>query len=139
MSVSESALSDVFAGLQALSKSAFPKQCASCGKQYASLEQLVTETRAQQGSGLKESRADLSATVEIECQCSCGAVLREAFNDRRNYDGVGGQRRGLFDRLLGLLTEGGMPVKMAKKELLKVMKGQPSELLDREQLARFFS
>lgn len=139
MPTSAITLSEVFDGLQALSDSAFPKQCASCGKQYAGLEQLVAETRPQQGSGLKESYVDLSATVEIECQCSCGAVLTETLNDRRSYDGVGSQRRGLFDRLLSLLTEGGMPVKMAKTELLKVMKGQPSELLNRDQLARFFS
>ena len=139
MPTSAATLSEVFDGLQALSHSAFPKQCDSCGKQYASLEQLISETQPPQGSGLKECAGDSAATVEIECQCSCGSLLTETLADRRSSEGVGSQRRGLFDRLLSLLTEGGMPEKMAKKELLKVMKGQSSELLNRDQLARFFS
>ncbi|MEH6470577.1 MAG: hypothetical protein V7752_04940 [Halopseudomonas sp.] len=133
------ALTEVFDGLQALSDSAFPKQCTSCGNKYATLEQLISETTPQQGSGLKEMAGGLSPTVEVERLCGCGSTLTESFNDRRSSGGVGSQRRGLFDRLLSLLTEGGMPQKMAKKELLKVMKGQPSNLLDKEQLARFFS
>lgn len=132
-------VTEVFDGLQALSGSAFPKRCESCSKEYASLEQLAAETTAQQGSGLKETVGDSTPRVEMECQCSCGSLLTEAFNDRRASEGIDSQRRSLFERLLSLLTEGGMPVKMAKKELIKVMKGQTSELLDREQLTRFFS
>mgnify|MGYP003624571415 CR=1 FL=1 len=139
MQTSAATLSEVFDGLQALSQAAFPKQCGSCGKEYVTLEQLVEGTTPQQGSGLKETLAGSSPTVEMECECSCGCLLTERFSDRRSCEAVGSQRRNLFDRLLSLLTEGGMPVKMAKKELLKVMKGQSSELLDREQLARFFS
>ncbi|MEH6823149.1 MAG: hypothetical protein V7629_04460 [Motiliproteus sp.] len=132
-------LTEVFDGLQALSDSAFPKQCESCSKEYVNLEQLVAETTPPQGGGLKEAVDYLKPRVEMECLCSCGSLLTEAFNDRRASEGVGSQRRSLFERLLRLLSEGGMPVKMAKKELIKVMKGQSSELLDREQLARFFS
>ncbi len=132
-----SALTEVFSDLQALSNSAFPKQCDSCQKQYVSLEQLISET-SQQGSGLKQV-GGFSPQVEVERICSCGNVLKEVFNDRRSTGEVGGQRRVLFDRLFGLLTDGGMPEIMAKKELLKVMKGQPSELLNKDQLAQFFS
>lgn len=131
-------LSEVFEGLTALSNSAFPKQCESCGKTFSNLDQLITETTTREGSGLKEI-GSFSPQVEVERVCSCGQVLTETFGDRRSSGDVGAQRRALFDRLLSLLTEGGMPTLMAKKELVKVMKGQPSELLNREQLARFFS
>ncbi|WP_133297384.1 MULTISPECIES: oxidoreductase [Motiliproteus] len=132
-------LSEVFEGLTALSNGAFPKQCGSCGKSYADLEQLVAETStSEDGSGLKQV-GSFSPQVEVERICSCGQLLTETFGDRRSSGEVGAQRRALFDRLLSLLIEGGMPTTMAKKELIKVMKGQPSELLNRDQLARFFS
>lgn len=137
MQTSPSTLSDVFTDLQSLSNSAFPKHCDRCDKQYDSLEQLISET-TQHGSGLKEVIGE-AREVKVERICCCSAVLIEKFNDRRSYGSTGDQRRMLFDRLFGLLTEGGMPERMAKKELLKVMKGQPSNLLDREQLAKFFT
>ncbi|MEH6650956.1 MAG: hypothetical protein V7707_13090 [Motiliproteus sp.] len=137
MQTSSSTLSDVFSDLQSLSNSAFPKHCDSCNKQYDTLEQLIAET-TQQGSGLKEVAGE-TPQVEVERVCSCNAFLVETFNDRRSSGATGDQRRMLFDRLFGLLTEGGMPERMAKKELLKVMKGQPSNLLDRDQLAKFFA
>ena len=139
MTQSETTLSEIYEGLQALSAAAFPKQCQDCGKQYGSLEELIAQTSADTGSGLKASTSLLNPGVEIERSCSCGALLSESFNDRRAGGQIGAQRRTLFDRLLSLLIEGGLPQKMAKKELLKVMKGQPSDLLDKEQLARFFA
>lgn len=138
MQTPQNSLNEVFEGLQALSASAFPKQCPGCAKEYQNLEQLIAGTEPQQGSGLKQS-SGLAAQVELERLCGCGALLSESVNDRRSNDAIGNQRRMLFDRLMSLLTEGGMPEKMAKKELLKVMKGQPSELLNRDQLARFFT
>ena len=138
MESSAATLTELFDGLKALSDSAFPKTCDSCGKSYTSLEQLISETATSEGSGLKQV-GSFSPQVEVERVCSCGHILTETFSDRRASGEVGNQRRALFDRLLGLLTEGGMPTKMAKKELVKVMKGQPSELLNREQLARFFT
>lgn len=134
---SSATLTELFSELKALSNSAFPAQCDRCHKSYDTLEQLVAET-TQQGSGLKQV-GELSPQVEMERLCSCGNRLTEMFNDRRSTGETGSQRRRLFDRLYGLLTEGGMPEKMAKKELLKVMKGQPSNLLNKDQLAQFFS
>lgn len=138
MQTPASSLTEVFEGLQALSNTAFPKQCSNCSKEYLNLAQLIADTEPQQGSGLKQS-GSLQPQVELERLCQCGHLLSETVNDRRSGDAIGNQRRMLFERLMRLLTEGGMPEKMAKKELLKVMKGQPSELLNKEQLARFFT
>ncbi len=133
-----SALDQVFEQLQTLSSGAFPKRCDNCGKDYSGLGQLVAETQTQQGSGLKQVVDGLGPQVEIERICGCGSLLTEVFNDRRCRGEISSQRRILFDRLFCLLTEGGMPNNMAKKELLKVMKGQPSDLLNKEQLIKFF-
>jgi hypothetical protein len=134
-------LTALYKGLKLLMEGAFPKRCNSCGKDYATLDEFIDQTRpAADNSGLKQSLGvEDQLQVELFRNCTCGSTLMEEFGDRRSIDELGQKRRQLFDHLLNLLLEGGMPPGMAKGELLKVMKGRPSELLNQEQLQRFFS
>lgn len=139
MSTSPTQLETLFAGLKTLAEGAFPFTCRQCGAVYPDLQALIAKTApAMAGSGLREV-PETTPQVEMQRLCGCGADLNARFDDRRDRDELGLKRRQLFDRLLGLLTEGGMPRATAKRELLKVMRGETSELLGNAQLTRFFS
>ena len=138
MQNSESRMNELFDGLKLLADSAFPKQCPGCSKVYAGLEQLLQETQpVDSPTGLKQP-SDV-ALVALIRRCGCGAVIEEFCDDRRSQDALSIKRRELFERLLGLLLDSGMPETTAKQELLKVMKGENSELLTKEEIFRFFS
>lgn len=126
-------IDDLFEGLKALSASAFPKQCTVCGRTYATVEQFVQETESiQKKSGLKRSADDDDHTiVELFRNCPCGSTLMDAFSDRRDTSEAGLRRRGLFGKLMELLTQKGVEAGRARTELLKFIKGQPSALLEK--------
>jgi len=137
MQTSESRMNELFDGLKLLADTAFPKQCAGCGKVFPDLQQLLEQTApVDSGSGLRE---DPAAQLTLARRCGCGSVIEEYCDDRRAQDALGLKRREIFDRLLSLLTDGGMARPTAKEELLKVMRGGSSELLSKEQLFKFFS
>ncbi|WP_210395414.1 hypothetical protein [Motiliproteus sediminis] len=136
MQDSQSRMNELFDGLKLLGDTAFPKQCPGCAKVFADLAQLVRETDAvNSATGL--SQTDDSLTLAR--RCGCGSTLVEDCDERRATDALGLKRRQIFDRLLTLLTESGMPHAIAKDELLRVMRGGKSELLSNDQLARFFA
>lgn len=140
MATSPAQLEAIFAGLKTLAEGVFPTTCPQCGAVYEDLKTLIAETApAMAGSGLREVPEPSAPGVEMLRLCRCGAHLNARFDDRRGRDELGLKRRQLFDHLLGLLAEGGMPRATAKRELLKVMRGETSELLGNEQLIRFFS
>lgn len=123
---------DFFNGLRALVESAFPKRCASCGREFLSAEQFVRETQSiRQGlSGLKQSSDDEYKTiVEMYRNCSCGSTLMDFFSDRRDLSAAGQQRREKFGQLLEYLINQGWSCHSARKELFKVLHGEKSELL----------
>ena len=138
MPETENKINEVFEGLKVLVEHGFPKECASCGAVYESIEQFVELTQPlDSSSGLKEQEDD--DNVEMVRRCNCGQTLTAVCHDRRSASPMAVKRRDLFEHLLEILTEGGMPNKMAKSEILKVMRGEPSQLLTREQLQKFFS
>jgi hypothetical protein len=53
----------------------------------------------------------------------------DCFNDRRELSDGGARRRQRFTELLAYLSTQGIEHAIAQRELLKVMGGQPSELL----------
>lgn len=123
-----------FEGLNSLAQSAFPKKCKTCGRLFETAEQFLEETEDIRASvtGLKQSRDDEGAIiVEAFRNCPCGSTLMDFFNDRRDQSRAGDARRKKFNDLLEFLLENGLEREMARNELLKVMRGEKSEILAR--------
>lgn len=121
-----------YAGLRQLAESAFPKRCRNCGRTYRDAKEFVasTEPTAPDRSGLKQSLDDDNRViVELFRNCVCGSTLMDCFNDRRDLSSSGTLRRQHFQKLLDQLAEHGVERQLARAELLKVMRGQASELL----------
>lgn len=138
MQASEAQMGELFEGLKLLADTAFPKQCGDCGRVYDDLQALLSQTQAvDTNTGLRA--AESGSNVTLSRRCGCGAIIEEYCDDRRAQDALGLKRREIFDRLLQLLTDGGMDYEIAKAELLKVMRGGSSDLLSKDQLTRFFS
>ncbi len=121
----------IFAGLRALVESAFPKECKTCGRLYASADDFFRETDSVNGrSGLKASEnEDGSPLVELFRNCVCGSTLMDAFHDRRDRGERGLARREKFGAVLDQLVETGMVRERARLELLRVLRGESSEIL----------
>lgn len=123
-----------YAGLRELAESAFPKQCRNCGRVYQTAAEFVAATQplAPDKSGLKQSLDDDGrAIVELFRNCVCGSTLMDCFNDRRDLSDTGLKRRKRFGELLAFLEQQGVAHATGRAELLKVVRGQSSELLKR--------
>jgi len=124
---------EFFKGLRALAKSAFPKKCANCGREFGTAKQYLSETfHISEGqTGLKESQNDDGSTiVEAFRNCPCGSTLLDFFNDRRDTSGDSTIQRQYFGELIEYLVRQGMERNVARSELIKVMRGEKSELLN---------
>ncbi len=124
--------SELFNGLKALSDASFPKKCAFCGEEYATVEEYVQKTEDVSGkSGLKKGYDDDDKPiVELFRNCICGSTLMDCFNDRRDISEDGLKRRELFGKLMQMLTDKGVDRAVARSELLKVIQGKPSPVLE---------
>lgn len=122
----------LFADLKALSDSAFPKQCSTCGRVYHSPEDFFNHSRAPTfGSGLKGSRDEHNESiVELFRNCECGSTLMDFFMDRRDRSARGQKRRAVFGRLLDTLEKKGLSRRIGRQELTGVMNGNPSKRLE---------
>lgn len=122
---------ELYKGLQALSDLSFPKICNTCGKRYETVEEFLSQTETiRQSSGLKEDLDDDDhVIVGLFRNCTCGSTLMDEFNDRRNLSKFGIERRKKFGELTNKLSSKGIPFETARLELLKVMRGEGSELL----------
>jgi hypothetical protein len=121
-----------FKDLRALAESAFPKRCANCGRVYDTAEDFLAQTQhiAPDRSGLKSSTDDEGASiVEVFRNCVCGSTLMDFFSDRRDLTAAGLARRQRFGELLDFLVAQGLEHAIARSELLKVLRGQTSEIL----------
>lgn len=124
---------ELFANLRALAESAFPKHCKNCGRTFETAQQFLLETSriTPQFSGLKQSRDDDGATVvEVFRNCVCGSTLMDCFSDRRDGSGANAGRREKFGRLISQLQSHGWSEEVARNELLKVVRGERSTLID---------
>jgi hypothetical protein len=123
-------------GLRELSKTAFPRKCATCGRVYASLEEFINETRQLEGrTGLVENvgcpEEGDQPIVELYRNCVCGSTLMEFFLDRRDSSESGQRRREIFGKLLNLLIEKGVSAEDARNELLLLFRNKKSQLLEK--------
>lgn len=121
----------LYAGLRELVEEAFPRRCASCGREYASLQAWLAETRAlPRGSGLKAGMDDGgAAVVDLFRNCVCGSTLMESFGDRRDTSPAGEARRRAFARLQEALMRHGLDAGEARRELIAARNGALSERL----------
>lgn len=125
----------LFADLQTLSDSAFPKQCSTCGRIYDSPEDFFRDSTAPVAptatSGLKESSDEKDEfIVELYRNCRCGSTLMDVFMDRRDQSERGLKRRALFGKLLDSLERKGMNRAEVRNELIGMMRGRPSARLE---------
>ncbi|MGD9367971.1 MAG: hypothetical protein PVH87_19885 [Desulfobacteraceae bacterium] len=125
--------SELFKGLKALSDASFPKRCAFCGREYATVEAYIQQTEDVAGqSGLKKGYDDDDRPiVELFRNCVCGSTLMDCFNDRRDISESGFKRRKLFGKLMEILTSKGMADNVARDELKKVLRGERSAVLEK--------
>ncbi len=120
----------LYKALQALSNLSFPKECATCGKRYETVDEFVFETQAlKKSSGLKEEEEGGQIIVELFRNCICGSTLMDEFRNRRDLSLAGIKRREKFGELLDRLIDLGISYETARRELIKVMHGGGSPLL----------
>lgn len=123
---------ELFGGLKELAESSFPKKCANCGREYQNAEQFLRETESINNkiTGLKASVDDDGiAIVEAFRNCPCGSTLMDFFSDRRDLSVAGLGRRKKFEEMMVFLTKNGLDKIVARNELLKVLRGERSEIL----------
>ena len=127
----ETLITELYNGLQFMRASAFPKKCPTCGKIYETADDFFRLTQSLRGaSGLKHSLDDDDRSlVELFRNCICGSTMMEEFRDRRDTSEMGLRRRERFGQLLEMLKDSGMDANIARQELLRVMRGENSEIL----------
>ena len=122
-----------YAGLRELAESAFPKRCANCGREFQNAAEFLAATQPIRvdSSGLKQSQDDDGqAIVDLFRNCVCGSTLLESFRNRRNLSEDGIKMRMRFQEMVGKLVATGCPAETARAELLKLIHGQPNDLLN---------
>lgn len=124
---------ELYAGLQELGTT-FPKRCATCGRIYRDMHDYLTQTGrvASGASGLKQTLDDDgNVIVAIFRNCVCGSTLMDECRNRRDVSEAGRQRRERFGVLVEKLVANGIARPVARAELLKLLRGEPSTLLKR--------
>jgi hypothetical protein len=132
MSAQHHFAADIYNGLQALADRNFPRKCVSCGRVYATVEEFLSQTKGlAHSSGLKSATMESTTVIELYRNCPCGSTLLELFGDRRDSSEAGAERRERFGRLLEMLgLQFGLNREEARMELLKILRGQRSPLLE---------
>jgi hypothetical protein len=123
---------ELIRGLEALAETTFPKHCKCCGRSFADVADYVMQTEAVPNGRrcLKQSLDDDGKPiVDLFRNCPCGSTLMDSFNDRRDTTPKGEARRRRVEELTAYLIDRGLAASSARLELLKVLRGQPSEIL----------
>lgn len=125
-------LKELYRGLSFIMTASFPKRCANCGSVFETAADFLERTAAAGGaSGLKESSDEAERPlVEVFRNCTCGSTLMEVCADRRDTSPSGLARRERFGELMKMLGEAGIEGPVARLELLKLMRGEASVLLE---------
>lgn len=127
----EKVISDLYKRLQILLKSSFPTRCNKCGNVYHNAEEYLKKTHSiRPRKVLKRLIHENDSTmIDLFRHCSCGNVVIEYIDNRRDNSGKGDRKRELFEELVGKITVKGIAPKTAKVELRKVIQGKPSIVL----------
>ena len=119
-------------GLKALAETTFPKRCRCCNRVFNDVADYVMQTEAMPNGrrSLKQSLDDDGKViVDLFRNCPCGSTLMDSFGNRRDTTPQGEARRLRFDELMDYLVGRGLATSSARQELLKVLRGEASELL----------
>jgi hypothetical protein len=131
--MSESTTTSLYEGLKALVESTFPKKCNNCGAVYETAEEFIEKTQIVRAdhSGLKSTEDfDGSTIVELFRNCHCGSTLMDTFSDRRDLSESGEKRRQNFNKIMQMVQKRyNLEENEARNELLKIMRGQSSEVI----------
>jgi len=118
-------------GLRAIIGTEFPRKCPHCHRVYLTAEQFLKETtgHVRESAGMPEE-GEQADSFGIERLCSCGEVISVFCTDRRDRSQAGIERRYLFGMLLNRLEELGLDREKVRFELLEVLRGKQSTMLD---------
>lgn len=123
--------------LQTLVDTSFPKKCTKCGHVFETQEAFLEETipvkdlTFEDKSGLFALEGVGEATtIGVFRNCTCGTTLMADFHDRRDNSEAGQKRRNQFNSLLKTLMAHGMERLAARDELLHVLRGEHSDVIE---------
>ena len=123
---------ELFQGLQALSEASFPKKCKTCGRVYSDLKEFTDNTKSINDTTGFMATPDYNGDVILEFyrNCICGSTLMEFFSDGRDHSEKGLKRRAIFEKVMRQLIAREVTINVARAELIKIMNGQQSSLLE---------
>jgi hypothetical protein len=114
-------------GLTAFTENSFPKKCEQCSKIYVTRKDLLRETSS--GFNGHTNASNEAHDIDMGSNCSCGSKLvsvpiafRTSFTTERS-------RREKFGVMLESLVKHGIEVKTARAELIMLLSGKPSKLI----------
>ena len=124
-------LNRFYDGLKRLDDSTFPKTCTNCGRTFETPQDFIRETQSVNNqSGLTEYELPDNTFVGLFRNCPCNSTLMGTFKDRRDNSPRGVEMRDRFEVMLQLLESRGITRDNARTELLTVLKGGESKLLE---------
>ncbi len=132
--MSDSSTNTLYEGLLAMLETEYPKTCPRCSTVYENLESFIDRTNPVRGGGtglMGYDTGDTMQQVAMYRNCVCGSTIATFCSDRRDTSPAGARRRTMFDQLLTQLRENGVEIPTARAELLKFLRGQKTDLLDR--------
>lgn len=123
---------EFYRGLTAYEQESFPKTCAVCGRTYENADDYFRQTESiRRQTGLTEFHDDDGTPiVSLYRNCVCGSTLLADFYDRRDLSEHGKRRRDEFDHMLNMLEQKSIKRETARQELLKVLRGGRSDMLE---------
>jgi len=125
--------SEFFYKLKTASGFSFPLKCPKCGKDYKTAEEFVQNTLPVENleNVFESYDSNKRRILEVVRACHCGKVILEEFFSRRDSSLEGIERRAEFSHYLHELRGAGMKKEEAHSELLGLVNGQHSYLMDR--------
>ncbi len=130
-------LETFYKGLTTLVDTTFPKKCTKCGRMYTSQDEFLRETIPVRDISLEDKSGlfalelgEEETTIGVFRNCECGTTLMADFADRRDNSDSGQQRRDQFNKLLRMLTDHGLELALARHELLQVLYGKRSKVIE---------
>lgn len=122
----------LYAELEAMVATCFPKKCANCGRVYKDIEEFLakTEKTANSASSMLDSfDPEEKFIVDLNRNCECGSTLMVVFPERRDVSEKGRQLRNKFGESLEMLVSAGIPEQTAREELKRLLYGGKSSVI----------
>jgi len=104
---------------------------------YTSQEEFLRETIPVKDISLEDKSGlfaldmgETETTIGVFRNCECGTTLMADFADRRDTSEAGQRRREQFDKLMAMLTDHNMEPELARHELLQILYGKRSKVIE---------